>query len=386
VVLDAHAAFDMTKPWTFYAAPMSYFSAKVRPALQYKKIEFAEVWPTQDVLKHIQAKTNVRFIPVIETGTGEILQDSPRMLERIEDLRPTPAIFPEDPAVRIVAEVIQDFCDEVLVAQALHWRWSFPEQRAWVEADWEVIFGSLATKLAERMSGYLSLVGITERTRAAAEAWFDDLLDILQAHFAESRYVLGDVITIADYALFAPMFAHFARDPVPARIVRRRAPNVMAWLHEVSAAGPPSPWAGPPEVRDTLVPLLDRIATGFVPSVLAIGDCVADALASLPAGEDAPRVIGLIEQDLFGVVEQRIASSYPVWRHQRTAKRYASLAHGEKAVLAEMPGVAGLLPYLQAVPRARLAMDGFRLKIADLPAPAAPHLSVVRLHRADTAT
>jgi glutathione S-transferase len=375
-----------SRPWTFYAAPMSYFSAKVRPALQYKKIEFAEVWPAQPVLRRIHEKTSVKFIPVIETDTGEILQDSPRMLERIEDLRPSPAIFPEDPAVRILAEVIHDFCDEVLVAQALHWRWSFPEQRAWVEADWEVVFGSLASKLADRMSGYLNLVGITERTREAAESWFHDLLDILQAHFAESRYVLGDVITVADFALFAPMFAHFARDPVPARLVRARAPNVMAWLHEVSAAGPPAPWAGPPEVRETLVPLLDRIAAGFVPSVLAVGDCVAEALESLPAGEDAPRVVQLIEQNHFGVAEQRIASSYPVWRHQRTARRYAALAHGEKAVLAEMPGVAGLLPYLQKAPRARLAMDGFRLKIADLPAPPATHASGVRIDRAQSSS
>jgi glutathione S-transferase len=367
----------MSKPWIFYAAPMSYFSAKIRPALQYKKIEFTEVWPTRDVLKQIQDKTSVRFIPVIETDSGEILQDSPRMLERIEDLRPNPPIFPEDPAVRIVAEVIQDFCDEVLVAQALHWRWSFPEQRTWVEADWEVIFGSLATSLADRMAGYLTLVGITDRTRQGAEDWFDDLLGILQAHFAESRYLLGDVITIADYALFGPMFAHFARDPVPARIVRSRAPNVMAWLHEVSAAGPPAPWAGPPEVRETLVPLLDRIAASFVPSVMAVGNFVADAIATMPAGEDAPRVLGLIEQNLFGVSEQRIASSYPVWRHQRTARRYASLASGEKAVLAEMPGVGGLLPYLRTVPRARLVMSDFRLKIAGAPAKVTAHLSLV---------
>lgn len=376
----------MSRPWTFYAAPMSLFSAKVRPALQYKKIEFTEVWPTREVQRRIREKTGVRFIPVIETDTGEVLQDSPRMLERIEDLRPTPAIFPEDPAVRIVAEVLHDFCDEVLVAQALHWRWSFPEQRAWIEADWEVVFGSIASKLADQMSGYLTMVGITERTRDAAEGWFHDLLDILQAHFAESRYLLGDVITVADYALFAPMFAHFARDPVPARIVRSRAPNVMAWLHEVSAGGPPAPWAGPPAVRETLVPLLHRIAAGFVPSVLAIGNFVADAIETMPAGEDAPRVLGLIEQDLFGVVEQRIASSYPVWRHQRTARRYAALASGEKAVLEEIPGVEGLLPYLRTMPRARLRMEDFSLRIADLPAQPPAYAEVVPIDRAEQAS
>jgi glutathione S-transferase len=360
----------MGKPWTFYAAPMSYFSAKVRPALQYKKIEFAEIWPTREVLKKIFAKTGVRFIPVLETDTGEVLQDSPRILESLEDLRPNPPIFPEDSAVRIVAEVIQDFCDDVLVAQALHWRWSFPEQRQWVEDDWEAVFGSLATKLAAQMAGALPFVGVTDRTRWAAERWFHDFLDILQVHFGESRYVLGDVITLADYALFGPMFAHFARDPVPARLVRERAPLVMAWLHEVSAAAPPAPWAGPPEVRETLAPLLAEIGRVFVPQVLAVGAFVTEAIATMPAGEDAPRVLGLIEQDVFGVTEQRIASTYPVWRHQRTAKRYGALAHGEKAVVDEILGPSGVLPYLQTIPPTQLVMDGFRLKISGPPAAA----------------
>jgi glutathione S-transferase len=356
-----------TKPWSFYAAPMSYFSAKIRPALQYKKIEFAEVWPTREVQKGILEKTGVRFIPVIETDTGEMLQDTPRMLERIEDLRPSPPIFPEDPAVRMIAEVIQDFCDDVLVAQALHWRWSYPEQRQWVESDWEAIFGSLATKLAAQMSGALPFVGITERTCEATEAWFLKLLDILQAHFSNSRFVLGDVITIADYALFGPFFAHFARDPVPARIVRSRAPSIMAWLHEVSAAGPPSPWACPPDVRETLVPLLAEIGNVFVQPVLDVGKCVSEAVAQMPAGEDAPRVLGVIEQDVYGVREQRIASSYPVWRHQRTAGRYGQLSRAERNVVDEILGPSGVLPYLQNAPDARLVMEGFRLKISDAP-------------------
>lgn len=355
----------MSKPWSFYAAPMSYFSAKVRPALQYKKIEFAEIWPTREVQKQIVARTGVRFIPVLETDTGEWMQDSPRMLERLEDLRPIPAIFPEDPAVRIVAEVFQDFCDDVLVAQALHWRWSFPEQRQWVESDWEAVFGSLATKLAGQMAGALPLVGVTEKTRPAAEKWFHDFLDLLQVHFTESRYVLGDVITIADFALFGPMFAHFARDPVPARLVRDRAPLVMAWLHEVSAAGPPAPWATPPEVRPTLAPLLAEIGRVFVPQVLAVGAFVAEAIDGMPAGEDAPRVLGVFEQDVFGVPEQRVASAYPVWRHQRTAARYAALAHGEKTVVDEILAGTGVLPYLQTMPSARLVMDGYQLRIGE---------------------
>ncbi|HEY2772472.1 MAG TPA: glutathione S-transferase family protein [Candidatus Binatia bacterium] len=353
------------RSWSFYAAPMSYFSAKIRPALQYKKIEFSEVWPTRDVQRRLIDKTGVRYIPVIETDTGEWLQDSPRMLERIEDLRPSLPIFPEDASVRIVAEVFQDFCDEVLVPQALHWRWSFAEQRQWVEDDWESVFGSIANKLAAKMHGALTFYGITERSRGGAERWFHGFLDLLQAHFAESRYVLGDVVTVADYALFGPMFAHFARDPVPARIVRSRAPLVMAWLHEVSAAGPPSPWAHPPAVRETLLPVLAALGGAAVSQFLAIGPFVADALSNMPAGEESPRVLGLFEQDVFGTPEQRIASTYPLWRQQRTAHRYAALSPGDRAVADEMLGPIGVLPYLQTNFAAPLVMDGFRLRIGD---------------------
>jgi hypothetical protein len=139
-------------------------------------------------------------------------------------------------------------------------------------------------------------------------------------------------------------------------------------------------------VRETLVPLLNRISAGFVPSVLAVGNFVADAIESMPAGEEAPRVLGLIEQNHFGIVEQRIASSYPVWRHQRTARRYAALASGEKAVLAEMPGVDGLMPYLRTMPRARLRMDGFTLRIGDLPVAASTQPQVISIDRAEQAS
>lgn len=352
------------KIWKFYAAPMSYFSGKVRPALAYKKIQYAEIWPTREVQKEIRAKTGVQFIPVIETDTGEVLQDSPRMFERIEAMVPWPPIFPEDPALRVVAEIVQDFCDDILVPQALHWRWSYPEQRQWVEEDWTSAMGAIAPKLAAQVSSAIPLFGVTDKTRAAIEEWFGRFLDMLGAHFESSRFLLGDVVTIADYALFGPMFAHFARDPVPARLIRERAPVVMTWLHEVTAAAPPAPWAGPPEVRDTLLPILREAGRTFVPSILAVGDFVAEALAAIPAGEDAPRILGLIEQDLFGVAEQRLASPYAVWRHARTVSRFAGLAHAERALVEEMLGSTGLVEYLETMPKARLAMDRFQLKVA----------------------
>lgn len=357
------------QPWKLYAVPMSYFSAKVRPVLRYKKIPHVEIWAdTQVIREEIYPKTGVRFIPVIETDTGEVLQDTPRMIERIETLHPFPEVLPADPALRMVAEVIQDFCDDALVLPAMHYRWSFMEQRQWIIDDWTGVFGASALRFVGQMSGALPFLGITERTIPAIEEFYHRLLDLLDTHLKEHRFLLGDSLTLADLALIGPLYPHLSRDPVPGRIMRERSPRVMAWVHEVNDAAPPSPWAEPPEVHETLLPILAEIGRTFVPMQMAVSAFVTEAVSGLPVGEEAPRILGMIEQDLLGVPEQRIASAYAVWRHQRTARRYAALPEGERTVVDEILGPVGVLPYLQTIPGARLAMDKFVLKIAASPA------------------
>lgn len=352
--------------WKLYAVPMSLFSAKIRPVLRYKKIPHVEVWADAKVIREvILPKTGVGFIPVIETDTGEVLQDTPRMIERIETLHPYPQVLPADPAVRMVAEVIQDFCDDTCVLPAMHYRWSFSEQRQWIIDDWTAVFGASAMRFVGQMSGALPFLGITDKTTGVIEEFYERLLDLLDAHFLEHRFLLGDSLTLADLAFIGAFYPHLGRDPVPARIMRERSPRVMAWVHEVNDAAPPSPWAEPPEVHETLLPILAEIGRVFVPMQMAVSAFVEEAVSALAVGEEAPRVLGMVEQNVLGVREQRIASAYSVWRHQRTARRYAVLPEGERTVVDEILGPAGVLPYLQTIPKARLAMDRFVLKVAD---------------------
>jgi len=364
-VLSAYIAAMTRTHWKFYAVPMSFFSAKIRPVLRYKKIPYVEIWTDAHVIREvIEPKTGVRFIPVIETDTGEVLQDTPRMIERIEMLRPYPEIVPADPAVRMVAEILQDFCDDVFVLLAMHYRWSFAEQRQWIIDDWTGVFGASATRFAGQMSGALPFLGITERTTHLIEDFYHRLLDLLDAHLMEHRFLLGDALTLADIAFIGAFYPHLSRDPVPGRIMRKRTPRVMAWIHEVNDAAPPSPWAEPPEVHHTLLPILAEVGRVFVPMQLAVTGFVTEAVSAMAIGEEAPRVLGMIEQDILGVREQRVASAYSVWRHQRTAQRYAALPNGERTVVDEILGPAGILPYVQTAVGARLMMDGYVLKIA----------------------
>ena len=64
--------------YRLYGSEVSYFTAKVRPALRYKRVPFAEILATPDVYrKVIQPRTGLRFIPIVVTPDDETWQDDP---------------------------------------------------------------------------------------------------------------------------------------------------------------------------------------------------------------------------------------------------------------------------------------------------------------------
>ncbi|MFQ5478267.1 MAG: glutathione S-transferase family protein [Candidatus Binatia bacterium] len=352
----------MTEKWKFYGAPMSYFSAKLRPLLRYKRVPFEEIPPTAAVYREvIKPATGLAFIPVVITDGGEVLQDTPRMIERIEELCPQPAVLPADGALRMVAELIQDFADEAMILPAMYFRWRFDEQRDWIIKDWSDLMGDAALEFAERMSGSLPVLGVTDATGPAIELWFERLLAILGEHLDDHRFLLGEALSLADLAMVGPMYAHLGRDPVPARRLRERAPRVMAWIHEVNDAAPPSPWTGAFELADSLRPLLAEIGRVFVPFQLVASSFADQAARSLGAGEELPRVLGFTEQPILGKREQRYVNAYAVWRHARTARRYRELGDADRRRFDSLVGGSGVLPYLNEAPSAPFVMKDFKL-------------------------
>ena len=243
----------------------------------------------------------------------------------------------------------------------MHFRWGFPEQRDWIRADWQPIFGDMSADLMQRMSGSLPMLGVNEQTREAVDAWFDTLLEILSRHFQHNRFLLGDRATIADFALLGPMYAHLGRDPVPAARMRERAPRVMAWLHEANDAAGSQPDAGEPAVADTLMPLLEEIGRVFVPMQQAASNAADQAAAGLEVGEAVPRVLGFVETPILGIPSSRYVNSYSVWRHARTATRYADLEAADRHRVDAWLEPAGVLPLLQNAPALNLEMCANKL-------------------------
>src|SRR5215471_8564411 len=128
-----------------YAAEFSYFSAKVRPALRYKRIPYVEILPTQEVYQTvIVPRTGLAFIPVVVTPDDETLQDTSDILDALEQRFPEPPLYPRTAVLRVLAYLVELYADEFLILPALHYRWSFPESAAKARADFAAINGDAA--------------------------------------------------------------------------------------------------------------------------------------------------------------------------------------------------------------------------------------------------
>ena len=60
----------------------------------------------------------------------------------------------------------------------------------------------------------------------AFEEIYLDALRVLETHFTTTPYLFGGLPSMADFSLMGPLFGHLARDPVPATLMKQRAPRV----------------------------------------------------------------------------------------------------------------------------------------------------------------
>jgi len=117
------------------------------------------------------------------------------------------------------------------------------------------------------------------------ERSFGELMDILDAHFVRTPYLLGDTPSIGDYGMMCSLYAHLARDPVPASLMKNRAPSLYRWTERMNA--PHADYSDMPyytssgELPETLGPLFKYIADYFLPEL----QMNVEVMNGLPGGE-----------------------------------------------------------------------------------------------------
>ncbi len=328
----------MARPLILYGWTLSYYTAKVRSYLRYKRIPFDD--RPVDLLTlawRIRRKTGELVMPVLVTPDGEWLQDSSVIIDQQDALHPEPSITPPTPVQCFASSLMEAWGDEWWVPIAMHTRWSFAENRALFvrEAGQSLLPGfpvwlqsATAGRMADTMRGYLDAVGVRPAQLPRLDAWTGQMLDLLDAHFAQQPFLFGARPGLGDFGLAGSMIAHLGRDPWPARMLIAPRSHLQAWIARMAdpAAPPPGPgWLPGDATAPTLDAVMRLLFQSFVPMLDGINQQVQALLPGLPAGQPLPRALADVEMPMGDGVFRRAAIPYTLWMAQRTLDLLAAM-------------------------------------------------------------
>ena len=230
-----------------YGAPHSLYTGKTRSYLRKQGISYVERATVDPRFRDEVVPVIGRgIIPVLVLPGGDVVQDTVDIVDHFEREGVPVSAFPPGPRQRVLAHVAELYAVVVLTRHAMHYRWSYASEQDGFLVD-AFSGGSgraSAAKVMERMRSYLPMLGVTPATVPAIEESYVTLLDLLESHFADHPYLFGGQPSVGDYGLLGPLFAHLGRDPVPADLMKRRAPRVFRWVERMNAPDPDMPEYG----------------------------------------------------------------------------------------------------------------------------------------------
>jgi glutathione S-transferase len=344
--------------YVLWGSPHSFYTGKVRSYLIKKGVPYREEFLFDPQFRtRILPAVRLVVVPILETPDGSILQDTTDIIERLEAELPQPQLIPEAPVQKAVAWLLGAFGSEGLLAPGMHYRWSYrAEQENFLCAEFgrplqrgpdrEARYAA-ARKTMQYFNDFLPILGVTPQTIPVVEAAYCGLLDALDEHFLHFPYLLGGRPSIADFGMMAPMFAHLARDPVPATLMKNRAPNVYRWTERMNLARigdgefPDCPETYPLDdaIPATLEPVLRLVFQDWGPQLLADAATYSKWIEGNPAMPAGTMVsvsgerkthpsIGPIEYEWRGCTIRRSSSPHGLWHFDKAAA-YARALTGE---------------------------------------------------------
>ena len=362
-------------PYTLFGVECSYYAAKTRAHLAYKRVPYVEIQASRKVYaEEILPRVGWPVVPVLVTPEGETVQDTSEMFDLLEARHPEPPALPPDGAGRVLSHLLEFLGDEWLKLPAMHFRWNHnydfiveefgrnndPELPRERQID-------IGRKIAPRFHGWLPPLGITEESIPFVESDYLIFLALFDAHLATSPYLLGAAPTLGDFAFYGPLYAHLFRDPTSGAIMAEHAPRVVDWILRMQPGAPDAePLAAATVLTPTLAALLGHMLRDFVPITVAAMAELQHWLATHPGDEELPRQVGehrvtFGRGTLVALDVTRAIFPYEQWMLQRVQDCYAAL-HGEAREQAKaLLGQIGAKPLVGIPLEHRVERRGFRL-------------------------
>lgn len=213
-----------------YGSKISYFTGKLEAYLRYRGIAY-ELLPLSQHRKQVRAHVGAMQMPVVELEDGRWMSDTTPIIQYLERESPEPPVIPDDPILRFVGLLLEDYADEWLWRPAMHYRWSHRHDRRLLSGlivD-ELLghiplprFAKLLLIRRRQRGGFVRGDGVSDATRHHVELSYFAALENMSHMLEGRRFLLGDSPSIADIGLMGPMLRHFGQDPTPAELMRAR--------------------------------------------------------------------------------------------------------------------------------------------------------------------
>ena len=369
--------------YTLWGTPHSLYTGKVRSYLIKKQVPFDEVMSSDPrFLGEVIQTIGHRVIPVVETPAGQLLQDTTAIIDHIEAEFSTPTLHPHGGVQGVVAHFLDAFGSNYLLPMAMHYRWSYRgKQELFLQAEFARAIPSampyeqrLATsaKLMERFAGFLPNLGVTPDVIPAMEESYAELLAVLEAHFRVHPYLLGGRPSIADFGMMAPLYAHLARDPVPAYLMRTTAPAVARWTERMNSpvipdgdyADPGGEYPADDSIPETLEAILKVAFAQWTPGLIAdaaqfdhwLSGLADDAQGTMVSHDGRRSVhphVGRISYPWRGITMERGSQPHSLWhiaRAQAAAETLDKDAASRLSTLLDRTGGGPLMAIRTARP------------------------------------
>ena len=128
--------------YMLYGVEASYYAAKIRAALAWKRLPFEEVQASRAIYANeILPRVGWPVLPVLVTPDNETVQDTSDMCDLLEARHPEPPLLPpdatpqqprqvrlqlpRDDAARVLSYLLEFLGDEWLKLPAMHYRWNY---------------------------------------------------------------------------------------------------------------------------------------------------------------------------------------------------------------------------------------------------------------------
>lgn len=339
--------------YTLWGSVHSLYSGKARSYLIKKGLPFRERYPSDpEFASRILPAVGHFVVPVLETDNGDIIQDSGDIIDFLEQRHAEPLLEPQSPVQQWVSLIFDAFGSEYLLPLAMHYRWSYrDEQETFLRAEFgrAMVAGTdrsarreSAARTMEFFAGFLPNLGVFPEVVAAMEDSYLALIDALDNHFQHHPYLLGGRPCRGDFGMMAPLFAHLGRDPVPAMLMKTKAPNLFRWTERMNAVpisdgeypGYVEDYCGQDTVPETLIAVLKIVFADWTPGLKADADCFNAWATQKKAGDVVSRSgepqihpnVGKVEYRWRGVTMKRGSAPHMLWMFARAQDLAASSA------------------------------------------------------------